>query len=127
MQKGHLDNKGKSKILFLLALLFGGTIIPLSISHFIDGHGLHIGIHIASIVLGSFLSVVGAMTYLEHRAVRLLFVMGAFSAITIAEIVSAVNFLLFFNDSYINMDSLVTHGLILSMLSLFSVGIFRTD
>ena len=81
----------------------------------------------ASITLGSFLSVVGAMTYLEYRINRLLFVMFAFAAITTAEIVSTANFLLFFQESYINMDSLLTHGLILLMLSLFSLGIFRTD
>lgn len=127
MQKSHLDNKGKSKILFLFAIILGAITIPLSIPHFIEGHGIHIGIHIASIVLGSFLSVVGAMTYLEYRTSRLLFVMGAFTAITTAEIVSTANFLLFFQESYISMDSLLTHGLILLMLSLFSLGIFRTD
>ena len=127
MQKSHLDNKGKSKILFLLSITLGIITIPLSISHFIEGHGIHLGIHIASITLGSFLSVVGAMTYLEYRINRLLFVMFAFAAITTAEIVSTANFLLFFQESYINMDSLLTHGLILLMLSLFSLGIFRTD
>ena len=127
MQKSHLDNKGKSKILFLLAITLGVITIPLSIPHFIEGHGIHLGIHIASITLGSFLSVVGAMTYLEYRINRLLFVMFAFAAITTAEIVSTANFLLFFQESYIGMDSLLTHGLILLMLSLFSLGIFRTD
>ena len=127
MQKSHLDNKGKSKILFLLSITLGIITIPLSISHFIEGHGIHLGIHIASITLGSFLSVVGAMTYLEYRINRLLFVMFAFAAITTAEIVSTANFLLFFQESYISMDSLLTHGLILLMLSLFSLGIFRTD
>ena len=127
MQKSHLDNKGKSKILFLLSITLGIITIPLSISHFIEGHGIHLGIHIASITLGSFLSVVGAMTYLEYRINRLLFVMFAFAAITTAEIVSTANFLLFFQESYIGMDSLLTHGLILLMLSLFSLGIFRTD
>lgn len=127
MQKSHLNNKGKSKILFLLAITLGVITIPLSISHFLEGHGIHIGIHIASITLGSFLSVIGAMTYLEYRTHRLFFVMGAFVAITIAEIVATANFLLFFQASYIGMDSLLTHGLILLMLSLFSLGVFRTD
>lgn len=127
MQKSHLDNKGKSKILFLFAIVLGVITIPLSISHFIEGHGIHIGIHITSIVLGSFLSVVSAMTYLEYKTGRLFFVMGAFAAITVAEIVSTANFLLFFQESYIGTDSLLTHGLILLMLSLFSLGIFRTD
>jgi hypothetical protein len=127
MQTSHLDTKGKSKILFLFAIVLGVITIPLSISHFIEGHGIHIGIHIISIILGSFLSVVSAMTYLEYRTKRLFFILGAFSAITIAEIVSTANFLLFFQESYIDTDSLLTHGLILLMLSLFSLGIFRAD
>ena len=127
MQKSHLDNKDKSKILFLFAIILGVITIPLSLPHFIEGHGIHIGIHIVSVILGSFLSMVGVMTYLEYRTSRLLFVMFAFAAITTAEIISTANFLFFFQESYIGMDSLLTHSLILLMLSLFSLGIFRTD
>ena len=127
MQKAQLDNKKKSKILFVISAILITVSIPVFFPHFTEGHGLHAGIHIASIILGSFLSVIGTLTYLDFRTKRLFLMMCAFFAITTAEIVSAANAVFLFWPSFESTDSLITHGLILLMLSLFSVGIFRTD
>ena len=127
MQQLHLDNRGKIKILLLTSIVIVAATMPLFLPHFLHGHGLHTGIHIAGITLGSFLSVVGAITYLEYRTTRLLLVFFAFLAVTSAEIISALNMVFLFWPSYSSIDSMMTHLLILMMLTFFSIGIFRRD
>ncbi|MCH9659006.1 hypothetical protein K0U27_10045 [archaeon] len=127
MQKLHLDNKGKFRILLLISGVIIVASVPLFLPHFLHGHGFHTGIHIAGIILGSFLSVVGAITYLEYKSTRLLLVFFAFLAVTAAEIVSALNMVFLFWPSYSTVDSIITHLLILMMLTFFSIGIFRRD
>ena len=127
MQQLHLDNKGKFKILLLVSGVIIAGSVPLFMPHFLHGHGFHTGIHIAGIILGSFLSVVGAISYLEYKTTRLLLVFFAFMAITTAEILSALNMVFLFWPSYSSIDSIITHLLILMMLTFFSVGIFRRD
>ncbi|MCA9812672.1 MAG: hypothetical protein KC483_07400 [Nitrosarchaeum sp.] len=127
MQQLHLDNKGKSKILLLVSGVIITGSVPLFMPHFLHGHGFHTGIHIAGIILGSFLSIVGAITYLEYKTTRLLLVLFAFLAVTTAEVLAALNMVFLFWPSYSSIDSVITHLLILMMLTFFSVGIFRRD
>ena len=127
MQKTHLNNRGKSKILIIISCALISLCVPLFLPHFEQGHGIHTIIHISGIILGSFLSVVGAITYLEYKTPRLLLVFLAFLAITIAEILSAANMLFVLWPFYASIDSMLTHGLILMMLTFFSIGIFRRD
>lgn len=127
MQQVHLDNGGKFKILVIITCALIAVSIPLFLPHFEHGHGVHTTIHISGIVLGSFLSVVGAITYLEYKTPRLLLVFFAFFAITVAEVLSIANMLLVFWPSYSGIDSMITHLLILMMLTFFSIGIFRRD
>jgi len=127
MQQVHLENKGKFKILTIITILLVTVSVPLFLPHFEHGHGIHTIIHISGILLGSFLTVVGAITYLEYKRPRLLLVFLAFFSITSAEILSATNMLFVFWPSYSSIDSMITHGLILMMLAFFSIGIFRRD
>ena len=127
MQKLHLDNNGKFKILLLISGVMCIASVPLFLPHFLHGHGIHTGIHIAGIILGSFLSVVGAITYLEYKSTRLLLVFFAFLAVTSAEMLSALNMVFLFWPSYSSIDSIMTHLLILMMLTFFSIGIFRRN
>ncbi|MBS1268946.1 MAG: hypothetical protein MAG458_01682 [Nitrosopumilus sp.] len=127
VQQIHLDNKGKFKILTITTGILIALSIPLFLPHFEHGHGIHTLIHISGIILGSFLSVVGAITYLEYKTPRVFLIFCAFFTITVAEIVSAANMLFVFFPSYSSIDSMLTHGLILMMLIFFSIGIFRRD
>ncbi|AJM91585.1 conserved membrane protein of unknown function [Nitrosopumilus piranensis] len=127
MQQIHLDNKGKFKILTIITGILVVISVPLFLPHIEHGHGIHTLIHVSGIILGTFLSVVGAITYLEYKTPRLLLVFLAFLAITIGEILSATNMLFVFWPSYSSIDSMITHGLILMMLTFFSFGIFRRD
>ena len=96
MQQVHLDTKGKSKTLLVISIVLILASLPVFLPHYIHGHGLHVSIHLASIILGSFLSVVGAITYLEFKTTRLFLMMCAFCAITTAEIASVVNIVFLF-------------------------------
>ena len=127
MQKSQLDNKTKSKILIISIIAVLMISLPLSFSNFMLGNGFHVSIHITAIILAAFLVVVGFLTYREFRTRRLFLVMCAFFAITIAEIVTLSTFVFSFMEPNTNLDSLITHGLILLMLSFFAVGIFRRD
>lgn len=127
MQKTHLDNRGKFKILTIISCALISISVPLFLPQFEHGHGIHTIIHISGIILGSFLTVVGAITYLEYKTPRLLLVFLAFFAITLGEIISATNMLFAFWPSHSSVDSMLTHGIILMMLVFFSIGIFRRD
>lgn len=127
MQQIHLDNRGKFKILTMISGILISISVPLFLPHIEHGHGVHTLIHVSGIILGTFLTVVGAITYLEYKTTRLLLVFLAFFAITAAEILSAANMLFVFWPSYSSIDSMLTHGLILMMLAFFSIGIFRRD
>lgn len=83
--------------------------------------------HLVSLILGLFLSIVSGLTFFEFRTKRLFLIMCAFSAIVIAEGVSLLNFIIPIMPMDYNIHSLITHLMILLMLSFFSVGIFRTD
>ena len=127
MQKAYLDNKNKFKILLVLTGVLVTISVPLFLPHIEHGHGAHTLIHISGIILGTFLSVIGFLTYLEYKTPRLMLVFLAFSAITVGEIISAANMILVFWPSFSNIDSMITHGMILMMLAFFSIGIFRRD
>lgn len=127
VQHLYLDGKTKIRILGLLSIAMSASLIPIFFPHFMHGHGLHMAIHIACIILGSFLSIIGTITYIRYKTTRLFLMMCAFFAITSAEVVFAFNTLFVFWASYTSTDSIVTSGLVLLMLVFFSAGIFRTD
>lgn len=127
MQKATLDTRRKFQILAIVTGIIISVSTPFFLPHFQHGHGLHTSIHIAGIILGSFLSVIGLITYQQYKTARLLLVFFAFSTVTAAEILSASNMVFLFWPSYSSIDSMITHLLILMMLTFFSVGIFRRD
>ncbi|TBR12155.1 MAG: hypothetical protein EPO62_00505 [Candidatus Nitrosotenuis sp.] len=99
----------------------------MAIPHILVGHGLHAAIHIISIALGTFLSVVGLFTYTTFKTKRLFLMMCAFYAVTAAETFSFVNLVFPFIPSSMGLDGIIAHTLILLMLTFFVIGIFRSD
>lgn len=127
MQKPTLTNKTKSKFLLVLAVGVILISIPLGFQTVTQEEGIHYAIHVISVILGSFLSLVSVLAYFEFKTQRLMLVSFAFIAITFAEGASLVNSVFpFFEPSY-GIHALITHGLILVMLTFFAVGIFRSD
>ncbi len=127
MQKLTLSVKDKTNILLVIAVGVLLISVPIGFGNIDSSERGYYAIHVASLIFGMFLSVVGFLTYLEYKTARLLMVFCAFVAITIAESTSWINlFYPFFENSY-GIHGYVTHSLILVMLSFFIVGIFRSD
>lgn len=127
MQISKLDNRSKSKLLGIFVLVGLIILIPITSENFNDENKIHISIHISSVLLGMFLSVVAILTWYEFRTSRLLSVMCAFITITSVEVFSIISFVISDVPPKPNLDSLVIHGLIFAMLSFFVLGIFRSD
>ncbi|ABX13571.1 hypothetical protein [Nitrosopumilus maritimus] len=127
MQVSTLDNKSKFKLLGILVLIGLVILIPLTSENFTDENKVHIFIHISSALLGLFLSIVALITYSEFKTTRLFLVLCAFATITTVELFSIVSFILSHTPPTPDVDTLITHGLIFTMLSFFVIGIFRSD
>lgn len=119
--------KTKTKILITITVAALAISTPLGFDRINLEEREYYAIHVASVIFGLFLSIVGFISYLEFRNIRLLMIFSAFLAITVAESTSLVNLLNPFFEITYGMHDLITHGLILVMLSFFMVGIFRTD
>lgn len=127
MHVSRLDNKSKSKLLGILVLSGLVILIPITSENFTDENKIHISVHIASTFLGLFLSLVAVITYFEFKTSRLFLVFCAFATITSVELFSIISYILSDIPPTPNIDTLVTHGLIFTMLSFFVIGIFRSD
>lgn len=127
MQNTTLNKKTKWKLLSLSFAAISIISLPFVLSHILVGHGSYFLIHIASIALGSFLSLIGIYTYLEFRTMRLFLIMCAFIAITIAESYSLLGMILQPLEFVAGIDVLISHSLILLMLSFFVAGIFKSN
>ncbi|KAF6248016.1 hypothetical protein C6990_00815 [Nitrosopumilus sp. b3] len=127
MQKPTLSIKDKTNVLLIVAVAVLFISVPIGFEKIDLSERGYYAIHVVSLIFGSFLSVLGFLTYREFKSTRLLMVFCAFVAITIAESTSWVNlFYPFFENSY-GIHGYVTHSLILVMLSFFIIGVFRSD
>ena len=127
MLKPALTIKDKTNILLVVAVAVLLISVPIGFEKIDSSESGYYAIHIASLIFGLFLSILGFLTYLEFRNTRLLMIFCAFVAITIAESTSLINLFHPFFENTIGMHGYVTHSLILVMLSFFIVGIFRSD
>lgn len=127
MLKPPLTIKDKTNIFLIVAVAVLLISVPIGFDKIDSSERGYYAIHVASLIFGVFLSILGFLTYIEYRNVRLLMVFSAFVAITIAEGTSLINLFYPFFENSIGIHGYVTHGLILVMLSFFIVGIFRSD
>lgn len=108
-----------------IAIMFVPVILP----HIFHGfHIVHIGIHIAGMTLAIFLTLSTTYAYLKLRTKRLATAALAFSMFVGAEICAIIEATWPFSF-YINTISMleISHILIISMLAIFSFGVFRKD
>lgn len=123
-----LDHRAKSKLLIVSSFLIGLSSLPFAYPHVFGGHGIYFAIHVASISLGTFLTLVGFFTYREFQTTKLFLVMCAFLAVTVGETFSFINNMIVpLIPSSFGPDAIISHGLILIMLSFFVLGIFRSN
>jgi len=123
-----LDHRTKWKLLAVSSLIIGLSSLPFAYPHVFTGHGVYFAIHVASISLGTFLSLVGFFTYREFQTTKLFLVMCAFLAVTVGETFSFINNMVIpLVPSSFGPDAMISHGLILLTLLFFVLGIFRSN
>lgn len=127
MQKSSLTINTKSKILLVLTIAVFLVSLPVAYDKLDSSESVYYVIHVSNVIIGLFLAIVGILTYFEFRSGRLLMISMAFFTITIAELSSLINFVIPLFESPYGFHSLLTHGLVLMMLSFFAIGIFRSD
>lgn len=127
MQKSMLTIKDKTKILVTISIIALVISIPLGFEKVGFSERGYYALHVVSVIFGLFLSIVGIISYLKFKNTRLLMVFSAFLAITTAESASLANLVNPIFETTYGIHDLITHGLILTMLSFFIVGIFRSD
>jgi hypothetical protein len=127
MEQAPLTYRTKSKLLLASFLIIGLSSLPFAFPHILVGHGIYYMMHVASISLGAFLCLVGFFTYRAFHTTRLFLVMCAFLAVTMAESFSFVNMIFLISPSPIGLEGMISHGLILLMLTFFASGIFRSN
>lgn len=127
MQKQTLSIKNKTRILVTLTIVALVISVPLGFEKVDIAERGYYALHVVSVVFGLFLFIVGVISYLEFKNTRLLMIFSAFLAITIAESASLINLVSPIFETTYEIHDLITHGLILTMLSFFIIGIFRSD
>ena len=127
LQIERLSNTTKFKILGAVIAVSLLILIPLSSPNFTLENQYHVVLHICSVIIGTFLSIIGFLTYKAFRTTRLFLVMCAFMSITSLELFSIMSFIMAPHPPIIESDSLITHGIIFVMLLFFAIGIFRSD
>ena len=132
MQTGSRPaEQGASKpmIFGLTAAIVVGVIAPLVLPHVTHESMLyHIFVHIASIIIAAFLSIVSVLAYRRAGGSRTLFMTMGFMALVVAEI-----FYLFQSTGMLamlqvpNLNIEASHIILLAMLSLFALGVLKVN
>lgn len=126
----HRQGVSNSRLLVIITLaLIAVLAIPVIIPH-ITHTGLiyHILVHIASVIIAVFLTVISIMAYRGNGGVRLLFMMAGFTVLTLVE------FLYLFYAS-VNIEAIIipivdielSHIILLIMLTLFGIGVLKVN
>ncbi|AIC15669.1 hypothetical protein [Nitrososphaera viennensis] len=119
----------KPLVFGLTAAIVVGIIAPLVLPHVTHPSMLsHILLHIASLVIASFLSIVSLTAYRRTGGARTLYMTLGFIALGIAEVFylfQAVGLLFFLQIP--NLDIEFPHIIVLAMLSLFGLGVLKVN
>ena len=126
----HNITSSKPKLLATItAVIIAIMAIPVILPHITDKSTIyHIFLHIASVIIAIFLAVVSILAYLRNRRSRLLFMTFAFFSLSVIEAMYLFHVSSNMEDLVIpGVDIEISHVIFLIMLSLFGIGIFRTD
>lgn len=119
----------KPVLLGLVTALVVGIVSPLILPHLAHPSMIyHIALHIASLTIAAFLSVVSITAYNRSRTDRLLFMALGFMALGLVEFLYLLDASAIF--SIINFDALgieLPHVILLAMLTMFSLGVLKVN
>jgi hypothetical protein len=120
----------KAKLLIIISLIAVAVLsIPVILPHL--GHPsmiYHIILHIVSLVVSVFLTIISAEAYRRSRSSRLLFMFAGFLALTIIELIylfSATNDIEEIAVPFVQIE--LPHIILLAMLTLFGIGVIKVN
>lgn len=113
----------------LTAAVVVGILAPLTIPHVLHTSMVyHILLHIASTTVAVFLSIVSFLAYQRNRSARFAFMMAAFMALVIVEVLYLLSASAVITPVQILVANVeVPHLILLAMLALLGLGILRVE
>ena len=116
-------------MLGLVTAIVVGILAPLVIPHVTHPTMIyHILLHIASLTIAVFLSIVSVIAYRRSAGARLLFMMLGFMALAVVEflyLLDATAIMNVFNFSTLGIE--LPHVILLMMLAMFGLGVLKVN
>jgi predicted membrane chloride channel (bestrophin family) len=133
MQRGRSERVqesiSKPTLLALITALVIGVVAPLVMPHLAHPSMIyHITLHIASLTIAVFLSIVSLLAYRRSTGARLLFMTLGFMTLATAEflyLLDATNMIGLFDISTLNIE--LPHVIFLVMLAMFGLGVLKVN
>jgi hypothetical protein len=134
MQKGSRgepvhESVSKPILLGLITAIVIGIVAPLVIPHLAHPSMIyHITLHIASLTIAVFLSIVSVLAYRRSTGSRLMFMMLGFMALATVEflyLLDATAIVSVFDFSTLGIE--LPHVIILVMLAMFGLGVLKVN
>lgn len=119
----------KPKLLYAISAALAIIIMPLVMPHI--GHPsmiYHILIHIAGILLATFLSIISGISYKRTRSTRVLLMTVGFASLLVIETIYFLNATDMLSAIYIPViGAELSHVLLFGMLALFGIGVLKVE
>jgi predicted membrane chloride channel (bestrophin family) len=134
MQKGSRgepiqESVSKPILLGLITALVIGVVAPLIMPHVTHPSMIyHIVLHIASLTIAVFLSIVSVLAYRRSTGARLLFMTLGFMALATVEflyLLDATGMVNVFDISTLGIE--LPHVILLAMLAMFGLGVLKVN
>lgn len=126
--KNITSNKYKLFIIISISII-AILGIPVILPHITDTNLIyHIFLHIVSIIIAIFLSVVSTLAYKRNGDTRLLFMTLGFFSLVVVEILNLFYSIMEIEDTIIPIvDIEISHIILFVMLTLFGIGVFKVN
>ena len=120
----------KPKLLILVTVLVIAILsIPVILPHIMHPSMIfHIFLHIISLIIALFLSIVSILSYKRNKNARILFMTFGFFALAVIEILYLFHATANLEDVIIPIvDAELSHVILLVMLTLFGIGVLKVN
>ncbi|HEY8140256.1 MAG TPA: hypothetical protein VIE86_04150 [Nitrososphaera sp.] len=134
MQKGSTGEPTQGSVskpimLGLITAIVIGVVAPIVVPHLVHPSMIyHIILHIASLTIAVFLSIVSLLAYARSAGMRLLFMTVGFMALAAVEflyLLDASALVSMFDISALNIE--LPHVILLGMLAMFGLGVLKVN
>ncbi|HEY7735072.1 MAG TPA: hypothetical protein VIB07_09795 [Nitrososphaera sp.] len=134
MQKGSAgvpaqESVSKPIMLGLITAIVIGVVAPIVMPHLVHPSMIyHITLHLASLTIAIFLSIVSLLAYARTTGMRLLFMTIGFMALAVVELLyllDASALVSMFDISALNIE--LPHVILLGMLAMFGLGVLKVN